>query len=154
MKLLLGDAHLHLKAADSLPSISSNNCIFLINGTTPLDWKQILSLHSKQIIPFLGLHPWYLDKYSLEDLSILEDYLKHNSQIGIGEIGLDNSQRFKENPNNITKQIDCFQAQLEIAFKYKRPVSIHIVKAWDAFFTILKNKKLPTFMIHAFSHSK
>ena len=51
-----------------------------------------LSKRYPQILPCIGLHPWYVHEESLDAMiQLIEDY--HDRLAGIGEIGLDFAQR-------------------------------------------------------------
>lgn len=51
-----------------------------------------LSKRYPQILPCIGLHPWYVHEESLDAMiQLIED--NHDRLAGIGEIGLDFAQR-------------------------------------------------------------
>lgn len=68
-----------------------------------------------------GVHPHSADGFRPETLDHIKDALTRERMVAIGEIGLDYHYDFS--PRNV--QRDCFDAQLALAAKLKRPVIIH-----------------------------
>ncbi|MBE8724805.1 TatD family hydrolase [Flavobacterium hungaricum] len=103
-----------------------------------------------ETIPFysIGIHPWYIDENRLdEDLKIMEEKLQTQNCLAIGECGLD-----KRIEMPLDLQISVFEQQLVLAEKYKKPVVIHCVAAFQEVIAIKKNKKISVPMIiHGFS---
>ncbi|WP_426485036.1 TatD family hydrolase [Flavobacterium sp. 2] len=101
-------------------------------------------------IPFysIGIHPWYISEERLEtDLKIIEEKLQTENCLAIGECGLD---KRIEQPFEI--QISVFEKQLALAEKYKKPVVIHCVAAFQEVIEIKKKLKISVPMIiHGFS---
>jgi len=101
-------------------------------------------------IPFysIGIHPWYIDENRLnEDLKIIEEKLQTKNCLAIGECGLD---KRIEVPFEL--QVSIFEKQLELAEKYKKPVVIHCVAAFQEVMAIKKKMKIHVPMIiHGFS---
>ncbi|WP_119791081.1 TatD family hydrolase [Flavobacterium anhuiense] len=101
-------------------------------------------------IPFysIGIHPWYIDKNRLdEDLKIIEEKLQTKNCLAIGECGLD---KRIEVPFDL--QVSVFEKQLELAEKFKKPVVIHCVAAFQEVMAIKKKMKINVPMIiHGFS---
>ncbi|KAF2080986.1 TatD family hydrolase [Flavobacterium sharifuzzamanii] len=101
-------------------------------------------------IPFysMGIHPWYIDENRLdEDLKIIEEKLQTKNCLAIGECGLD---KRIEVPFEL--QVSVFEKQLELAEKYKKPVVIHCVAAFQEVMAIKKKMKINVPMIiHGFS---
>ncbi|MXO07441.1 TatD family hydrolase [Flavobacterium sp. HBTb2-11-1] len=101
-------------------------------------------------IPFysIGIHPWYIDENWLdEELKIIEDKLQTKNCLAIGECGLD---KRIEVPFDL--QISVFEKQLVLAEKFKKPVVIHCVAAFQEVMAIKKKMKINVPMIiHGFS---
>jgi len=126
----------------------------VVNGTNENDWQLVNLLHQQfpeHIIPSYGLHPCFIDSRTSVWLELLEEYLK-NGDAWVGEIGID----FRETQIAPQKQEEIFLQQLEIAYTYRRPVSIHCVQAWGRLLELLQqNKKLlTTFILHSYGASK
>lgn len=101
-------------------------------------------------IPFysIGIHPWYIKEEQNDiDLKIIEEKLQTENCLAIGECGLD-----KRIEIPLELQISVFEKQLALAEKYKKPVVIHCVAAFQELITIKKKMKISVPMIvHGFS---
>ncbi|WP_337965797.1 TatD family hydrolase [uncultured Flavobacterium sp.] len=101
-------------------------------------------------IPFysIGIHPWYIKEDQIEaDLKIIEEKLQTKNCLAIGECGLD-----KRIEILFEDQILVFENQLALAEKYKKPVVIHCVAAFQEVIAIKKKLKISVPMIiHGFS---
>lgn len=101
-------------------------------------------------IPFysVGIHPWYIVGDRVDaDLKIIEEKLQTNNCLAIGECGLD-----KRIEIPLEQQIIVFKKQLALAEKYKKPVVIHCVAAFQEISAIKKEMKISVPMIvHGFS---
>jgi TatD DNase family protein len=103
-----------------------------------------------EVIPFysIGIHPLYIDENRLEsDFEILEQKLPLTECLALGECGLD-----KRSETSFEKQIDIFEQQLLLAEKYRKPVVIHCVTAFQELIAIKKKLLISVPMIvHGFS---
>ncbi len=146
---LLLDAHLHIKAHSEL-HISENVGRIFLNSTETADMATVKesSETDNRIIPFYGLHPWNAGVHKT-DLPDFKQLLTQNTFSGIGECGLDFGQKYRESREN---QIGIFEKQLELAFEFRRPVSVHCVRAWGQIIKSLgKFVPLPApFILHSF----
>lgn len=101
-------------------------------------------------IPFysIGIHPWYIAQDRIEaDLKIIEEKLQTQNCLAIGECGLD-----KRIEIPLELQTSVFEKQLILAEKYKKPVVIHCVAAFQELISIKKRMKITVPMIvHGFS---
>ena len=101
-------------------------------------------------IPFysVGIHPWYIVGDRVDaDLKIIEEKLQTDNCLAIGECGLD-----KRIEISLEQQIIVFKKQLALAEKYKKPVVIHCVAAFQEISAIKKEMKISVPMIvHGFS---
>ena len=107
-----------------------------------------LSRRYEEVYLTLGYHPSEVDVVTDEDLVELENLLKLDKVVGLGEIGLD-YYYCKDNKN---EQIELFRKQLVIAEKLDIPVVIHSRDAVEDTINILKEFDL-TGVIHCFSGS-
>ena len=99
----------------------------------------------------IGIHPWHIveDKID-EDLSIIESKLKDEKCLAIGECGLDKRIEYP-----IALQQMVFEKQLALAEKYRKPVVIHCVAAFQEVIAIKKKMAISVPMIiHGFSKNK
>ena len=92
-----------------------------------------LSFENNAILPCFGIHPWFIDSRSDQWVEVLEKALL-TMPSAVGETGLD----FVDRPMNRDLQVEVFKIHLDLARQLKRPVNIHIRKAWDTFIHILK----------------
>ena len=96
-----------------------------------------------------GIHPhdsFVLDAGSLKEL---EDILRSDRVVAVGEIGLDYYRDRKPHP----VQLDCMRRQIELACKVRMPAVFHVRDAWDDFFRIIPEyiPSLPESVMHCFS---
>lgn len=151
-----------------------------IMSTHPKDFSTVKSLATSlsrscpgvHVVPCYGVHPWFL--HELEGrhwkpafpnsntplwLHEIERLIHDDPKAVIGEVGLDGFH-FNPDSGNLTtpmdKQISIFEAQMELAAQYQRPVSIHTVQCMGqmlASLTKLKKSKIglpPKIYFHAF----
>lgn len=128
----------------------------------------------QMIYATVGLHPIHTSKsfYDIQELDDIAEpftsrgeefdynYYKNLAQdfkvLAIGECGLDYF-RLQDNDQKL-KQINSFEAQIELAYEIKKPLMIHCRNAFSDLISILslqKNKlNNPPGIIHFFSGSK
>jgi len=105
---------------------------------------------SKNVLPFIGIHPEMAQKTSEPVYEMIEE--NHDIITGIGEIGLDKTYIDSEEEWNIQK--DVFSKQLSLAEKYNKPVSIHSRKTLSDIFEILSSYQVPGILLHWFDGNK
>lgn len=95
-----------------------------------------------------GIHPWYIDELKLpEQLLVLEQQLQENKLVAIGECGLD-----KLKGPTIPIQSRVFIRHVELALKYKKPLIIHCVKAYNELINLLDMfTEKPICIFHGFN---
>lgn len=156
----LVDAHVHLQDLASAGLLDKELVcaakagvrMWACNGTSEEDWITVLDLSQKHrsILPFIGVHPWYVSNKSACWQEILEKHLS-TSRCGVGEVGLDAVYAGV----GLREQEEVFCDQLQLARSYKRPISIHCVRAWSLVSRILRSNSadLGPIQFHAFSGS-
>lgn len=99
----------------------------------------------------IGIHPWYISLDHLElHLQIIEQTLRMNSCLAVGECGLD-----KFSNSSLTIQIEVFQRQLLLAQKHKKAVILHLVSHFDTAIALKKKLGITVpLIIHGFCKSK
>jgi TatD DNase family protein len=99
----------------------------------------------------IGIHPWHIVEDRIDaDLEIIESKLKDKNCLAIGECGLD---KRIEIPMALQQMV--FEKQLVLAEKYRKPVVIHCVAAFQEVIAIKKKMNISVPMIiHGFSKSK
>jgi TatD DNase family protein len=121
-------------------------------GAGPADWAAVARLGARQPLAAVsfGVHPWRVRDLPGDWLVRLETLCCGNPRAGIGEIGLD----FTDPSADRDGQRAVFAAQLDLAGRLRRPVSIHCRKAWQALIETLEKHPARTGgMIHAWSGS-
>ena len=78
--------------------------------------------------PMMGLHPCYVKDNYLQELNIVENWLKQRKFVAIGEIGLD----FYWDKTFATQQQEAFEQQMQWALDYRLPIVIHTREAMQA----------------------
>ena len=96
----------------------------------------------------IGIHPESANDYTQEDLDFVEEHIKDNKIVAIGEIGLD----YYWVKDNKDKQKELFEYQLKLAEKYNVPVIVHSREATQDTIDILKKYNVKG-IIHSFSGS-
>ena len=96
---------------------------------------------------FLEFHPWDLPQFfSPIDESFL--ILAQSEMVyGIGEIGLD---KLKINKTPFDVQLAYFEKLISLASTLKKPVMLHIVRAWNEAKKILAEYPIPAIYFHGF----
>ena len=149
------DAHNHVQAFESEARLAAAMSAaaaagvetMVCCGTSPQDWNKVIavSLKYKSVIPFFGLHPWYLKEGSPGWLENLGSLLKR-FPAGVGEIGLDGGQ----NAISPLRQESAFVSQLQLAKKLGRPAAVHCVKSWGRMLELIKLVQPAPFMFHSY----
>ncbi len=124
-----------------------------IKGCCESDWPRVIKIAESYegIYMAFGLHPWFIAERSPDWLSTLENLLMQYPQASVGEIGIDHATEDRDDAD----QESVFLAQLEIARRLNRPVSIHCRRAWGRLIELLDEfGELPRGMlIHCFGGS-
>ncbi len=157
------DTHAHLNAevfTDNLEDIikEANEALVSYINVVGFDPKtnelanKIAKTH-EFIYASSGLHPVDIENISLSHLKEVEDYLKQDVTVAVGECGLD----YYWNKETKAKQIKYFKKQIELSKKYQKPLIIHvrdaIQDAYDILYEASKDGLLQGVM-HCFSGSK
>ena len=95
-----------------------------------------------------GLHPCYVKKDFLEEISKVKTILKTNHIVAIGEIGID----LYWDKSTLNMQTEAFEIQIEIANNNNLPIVIHCRESFDEIYKVLLRKK-PLYggVFHCFS---
>lgn len=152
------DTHIHLQdyKSSSAPQIIAvaQECGvrgFVCLSARESDWTKVLELSNvyPEVVPALGLHPWYARQVSEKWSVTLERLLVQNPRAQVGEAGLD---RIKD--NELSPQAEVFQTQIDLAKKYNRVLLIHAVKAAEwlpRFWPLLNGAR---FVFHSFTGAR
>ena len=138
---LLTDAHSHLFMGDCVTS--------LCTGRTET-WRYVDSISStSSVVRSYGIHPWDAQSPSLGWYKSLKERVVAGG-CGVGECGLHGSYSV-----SMEDQIAVLTPQWELAVEHNRPLSLHIVHAWEELFLFRKKYSLPArgALIHGFCGS-
>lgn len=154
--MIYADTHIHLQdyspadVKNVVTNANKNNvCEFVNASSHPADWQKVLKIAAefKRITPAIGVHPWYISEISADWAERLEDLLRQNPQLWLGECGID---RLK-NPDT-GGQLAILQTQIALAKKYSRPLIMHAVKADEILRPLLSGLPEKT-IFHSFTGS-
>jgi TatD DNase family protein len=127
---------------DAVAMLASKSVLLNHSGVSPL------------IFYALGIHPVFINKAKVEDISILrravEIALSDPLFVGVGEIGLDG---FVEGLDLATQEF-FFVEQLKIAKEFNLPVIMHVRHAQDRVLKHLRHFKPIAGIAHAFNGSE
>lgn len=101
----------------------------------------------------LGLHPFYIDQHTENDLLQMAQLIEQRRPLAIGEIGLDTFTYAMKQPEVVARQQYFFKAQLDMAVHYQLPVMLHIRKAHAEGLAILKAHDYNAHMLGGIAHS-
>jgi len=122
------DTHAHLSARFK-QEVNLDKLEWVVLSASSLeDSKDNLKLASNKLLPSIGIHPQEIN----DDPKELEK-LMGDKVIAIGECGLEFTDGVDKE-----KQIKLFEAQIELAMKYDKPLIVHSRKASDETLEILK----------------
>lgn len=126
-------------------SFTNNSDILELVNQYPWDFRENIPNYS------IGIHPWYIDESRVEaDLNIIEKKLQLKECLALGECGLD-----KRIEIPLALQIQVFEKQIALAEKYKKPLVLHLVAAFDEVIEIKNRLKISVpIIIHGFSKNK
>ncbi|MFP3485903.1 MAG: TatD family hydrolase [Vulcanisaeta sp.] len=142
---MLYDAHTHLhEFLDSRIEEFSREIVMVGVSDDYPSSKRTLDLAEKfsNVIPCVGIHPWNVDKVSIDELRQLERLV---SEAGcIGEVGLD--RRFV--PQTFDRQLEFFRTFVEWARDYDLPLNIHAPDAWRDALELIRRSDVNKALFH------
>jgi TatD DNase family protein len=123
----------------------------IIPAVTAADWPRVKSVCANfaGLYPAYGLHPMFCDEHSDSDIDSLSEWIEQEQPVAVGECGLD---FYIDNPDK-KRQLELFEAQLEIANKYNLPVIIHARKAVEDVIKTLQKYPNMRGVLHSYSGS-
>jgi len=162
--MMLIDTHCHLDAAEfdadrdivAGQAMQKGICGIVVPAVARDNFDNVIALCARyqNCAYALGIHPMYVDVSRLDDLETLEQYVRDNNPVAIGEIGLDYFlTNPRTNPDNIERQHTFFVEQLRIARQHQLPVVLHVRNAIDDILKQLRKYKLAGGIAHAFNGS-
>lgn len=153
---MLIDTHAHTymiedkNAKEILKECEKQNILVILNGVDKKSNIEVLDLSKKykNVYAAIGYEYSNAEKYNDDDILLLEEQIKNNNIIAIGEIGID----YHYKKDNKKLQIDLFRKQLDLAEKYNLPVIVHSRDAIQDVYNELKIRNLKG-SIHCYSGS-
>ena len=151
------DIHCHLNKCyyDNLEEVifnANNNGVnkLIFNGCNLESNNEVLDLINKYecVYGAIGFHPTELRDIKEEDYIFLEDNIKNNKIVAIGEIGLD--YHYEDTDRELQKK--HFIRQLKLAQKYNLPVIVHSRDSIQDTYNILR-EYLVKGVLHCYSGS-
>jgi TatD DNase family protein len=120
------------------------NVVELVNQY-PWEFDDLIPQYS------IGIHPWYIDENRLEnDLKIIEEKLQLQECLALGECGLD-----KRIDIPMDLQLKVFELQIALAEKYKKPLVLHLVAAYQELIEIKNRLQVSVpIILHGFSKNE
>ena len=104
--------------------------------------------YPENIFLMSGLHPCYVGQNFSDEISLVQNILKNNHIVAIGEIGID----LYWDKSNLSMQTKAFEMQIEIANNNQLPIVIHCRESFDEIYNVLiNNKPLNGGVFHCFS---
>lgn len=96
----------------------------------------------------IGIHPWHINEDTInKELDIIAQHLQLPNCLALGECGLD-----KRIETDLELQKNVFIQQIKLAEKYKKPLVLHCVAAYQEAIAIKKEYKISVpVVIHGFS---
>ncbi|MDF2700975.1 MAG: TatD family deoxyribonuclease [Haloplasmataceae bacterium] len=156
------DTHTHLNADDFkenydeiIKEANSLNVKYLnivgFDKNTNFLANQIAKKY-ENIFASAGLHPTDVNNFDETDLREVENYLKQDITVAVGECGLD----YYWHKETRERQIEFFKKQIDLSKKYNKPLIIHVrdamQDAYDVLYEASKDHKLKGVM-HCYSGS-
>ncbi len=157
------DSHIHLHdkafAADReelLDRLGNGGVEAVINvGTDVDDSRRALRLaeSSSRVFAAVGIHPHLFNRREITstDLESLNEILRADKVLAVGEIGLDFFSRQEPlDKERKRRQKEAFEAQIELAEKYSLPVIVHCRDAYEECWEVLSRHREVSFLIHCY----
>lgn len=115
-------------------------------------WDRIgqLCRRHRELRPAYGLHPMFMAAHVEEDIEALAGWLERETAVAVGECGLD---FFIPDPDREAQQA-LFEAQLELADRFRLPVIIHARKSVEQVLNTLRRFPRIEGVLHSFSGSR
>ena len=132
---------------------------FIQGGVGPDDWERQRELavrYQGEIFCTFGIHPWWVIGHSDAEVEaafgrLEKDFLAAPGAVGVGELGLDLSDRAPV--GDIARQLKWMERQLDLAEARGLPVILHIVRAHEQALKLLESRPRPSRggLVHSFS---
>lgn len=139
---MITDTHCHIyksemeNAEEIIKEAAKRDIHMIVNGTDPQSNLEVLEMSEKygNVHAALGYLYSFADEVTDDDISLLDEQLKNENVVAVGEIGLD----YYHTKDNRDRQIELFENMLGLAEKHGLPVIVHSRKAMQDAYDILK----------------
>jgi len=120
-----------------------------IDSSSVDDLHRLSEKYPEQCFPMMGLHPCSVNENWKDEIALVEKLLAERKYYAVGEIGMD----LYWDKTFVPQQEEVFRIQIDLANKYKLPVSIHSRESFEELYTILldKKKESPCGVFHCFT---
>ncbi len=145
MNLIDTHTHIYLKAfekdvdtviKESIENGVSKNLLPNISSETTEAMMNLCKRYPNNCYPMIGLHPCDVKEETMEkEFDHIEKMLLKEKFIGIGEIGID----LYWDKTTLDIQKEAFIFQINLAKKYKLPISIHVRESFKESIEIVEN---------------
>ncbi|UCC59730.1 MAG: TatD family hydrolase [Dehalococcoidia bacterium] len=154
------DSHVHLDEIENVEEAVQGAkqvgiVVLLAVGQDYDSNLKVLELSEKYksfVYPALGLHPWNLGGMSESEidriLRLVEDNIE--SIVAIGEVGLYYDKRVRARADK-DRQKAVFKEILDLASRYKKPVSVHSRYSWKDSFDLVRESMVERAVFHWFT---
>lgn len=136
-------------------SFAANVTTLIVSGTSAASSEAALELceqYPGHLYCTAGTHPHDASEFSPQTQQSLADLIQQPACVAVGETGLD----FNRNFSTPAEQEKAFEAQLELAIRYQKPLFLHERDAFERQHQILKSYRndIADAVIHCFTGSK
>lgn len=156
----LSDPRLDQRREEMIAQAESHGIqYFLQGGIGPEDWERqkVLKQKHENVLMCFGLHPYWVADHTEIDCEMALDLLAReiaSPQVhALGELGLDFRPHIMKESK--ARQIEFFELQLELAEIAKKPIVLHLVRAFDDVQKIFDVRGVPSRsgLVHSFNGS-
>lgn len=136
-------------------ALEANVLTQIVTGTSLSSSEEALKLceqFPEQLRSTVGIHPHDASEFTSQTPMHLKDLLQHPFCVAVGETGLD----FNRNFSTPQEQEKAFEAQLELAIEFQKPLFMHERDAFERQHEILKSYRdhIADGVIHCFTGSQ
>ena len=139
------DSHIH--GIEPVPGnyVDHKELTMMVSCVAKADeWDAQIAIDDSRVIKSYGVHPWYVEQWTLENKKRLFDMMQADPDIHVGEIGLDSKR------GQILGQTMVFIQQLDIAEYFNRVVTIHDVGCEKMVLDAIKGRKFKGVILHSY----
>lgn len=141
------NSNIYLKIKD-LNNSKNNANKSIVLATGKQDWDEVIKICSEKenLLPALGIHPYFAKQHQLIDIYNLDIKIGDNLPIALGSCGLDYVKAQKQNAQRF-----LFDEQISLAKNYKLPMIIYANMSGDDIIDLTKARKNLLILIHSYS---